>query len=106
MRVKVELHPDVQAWLLQHRHDPQLVDSFYRRLHWVSEEPIARSEATSDPSLSRYMLRFLKFGENDEYIAIFQYDIGQNRVRVLECRRLKPARRPPKAGPGDPGRPP
>ena len=102
---KVELHPDVVAWLVRHRHDHRLVDSFYRQLHRVGEEPIGRSEAVSEPGLSRYMLRFFRFGENDEHIAIFQYDIGRNRIRVLECRSLKPARRP-KAGPSDPERPP
>ncbi|MCK4660160.1 MAG: hypothetical protein KAV82_11615 [Phycisphaerae bacterium] len=92
MRIKVELHPDVEAWLLQRRHDWRLIDSFYRRLQTLSCEPISNSEAVSDPRLSRYMLRFSRFGGNDEYAAIFQYDIGRNRIRVLECRKLKPMR--------------
>jgi hypothetical protein len=105
MRIKVELHPDVQAWLWQHRHDRRLVDSFYRQLRWVCEDPLNRSEPTYDPSLSRYMLRFLGFGEKDDYIAIFQFDPARDLMRVLECRRLKPARRS-EGGPSDRGEPP
>ncbi|MFH0983019.1 MAG: hypothetical protein V2A79_15985 [Planctomycetota bacterium] len=97
MRIKVELHPDVVAWLHQHRHDQRLIDLFYRRLHALCDEPrtlIANSEAVSDPSLSRYMLRFFRFGENKDYVAVFKPDVGRSRIRVLGCRGRRPVRRP------------
>jgi len=105
MRIKVELHRDVVAWLFERRRQDRLIDSFYRQLEKVSTEPITNSEAVADPGLSRYMLRFFTFGGSNEYIAVFQYNVGKDRMRVLKCRRLKPARRP-SSGPSEPGEPP
>lgn len=42
------------------------------------------------------MLRFFRFGANK---AIFELDLSRDRIRVLECRKLKPVQRPP--GPGN-----
>jgi hypothetical protein len=90
MPIKVELHPDV-VWFLKHRCRPDDVDAFCKALDGVRIKPIAHSEATADPRLSQYMLRFFRFGVN---IAIFEFDPGKNRIRVLECRRLPAKGRP------------
>jgi len=85
MRYKVELHPDV-VWFVRKRCTPEEQAAFYSQLEAIRLEPIKNSEATSDPSLSRYMLRFFRFGTN---IAIFQFDPGRDRIRVRECRRIQ-----------------
>jgi hypothetical protein len=60
-------------------------DEFFRMLRKIRSEPIGNSEAISDPRLSRYMLRFFRFGNN---IAIFQYRPAEDLIKVLECRKL------------------
>lgn len=92
MDIAVELYPEVEAWLRQQR-DNDLIDSFYRRLNVPQKEPLKCSEAVSDPTLSRYMLRLFAFGKRGDYLAVFRYDLGKSRIRVLECRRLKPPQR-------------
>ncbi len=82
MRIKVELHRDV-VWYIRHRCNRDEARSFYQQLDKVRREPITNSEAIADPKVSRYMLRFFRFRQN---IAVFEYDIGRDHIRVLECR--------------------
>ena len=79
------MHRDV-VWLIRRHCTDQEVDAFYDGLEKLQREPIENSEATRDPRLSRYMLRFFRFGRN---IAVFEYDPGKNRIRVLQCRKLR-----------------
>ena len=94
MNIKMELHPDV-AWYVRHRCNQDEQTEFFRQLELIHAEPIRHSEATVDARLSRYVLRFFRFGDN---IAIFEFDARHSRVRVLECRRLLSGKRP-RAGP-------
>lgn len=101
MHVKVELHRDV-VWFVRRRCNDDEVKAFYEQLERVRTDPIENSEATVDPDLSRYMLRFFRFKEN---IAVFEFDPGRDRVVIRQCRRLrgKPKRRgDPKEGPQSP----
>ena len=98
MRFKVELHRDV-VWDIRHRWSDDEVKAFYEQLDRVRADPIENSEAIADPKLSRYMLRFFRFAGN---LAIFEFDPGRERVRILECRRLRirpRARGDPNEGP-------
>ena len=88
MRFKVELYPDL-ARDLRYRWPPDEVEAFYSRLNEVLEDPIEQSEAISEPSLSRYMLRFFRFGAQTEKIAIFGLDATIAKIRVVKCRPLK-----------------
>lgn len=80
-------------------------DSFVSCLERVRRAPIRNSEASHDPGCSDYMLRFFRFGSGERWIAVFELDIGQNLIKVLECRLLRPRRRPGngQSGRGDPG---
>lgn len=84
----MELHPDV-VWFIKHRCNRDEVDAFYRQLEALRREPIRNSEAIAEPRLSRYMLRFFRFTTS---LAVFHYDAAKDRIRVLECRRVKPSR--------------
>jgi len=86
MRIKVELHKDV-VWYIRHRCNREEAESFYERLEKVRLEPITNSQAISDPKVGRYMLRFFRFLRN---IAVFEYDIARDHIRVLECRKPLP----------------
>jgi hypothetical protein len=86
MRSKVELHRDV-VWFIRHQCNADEADAFYRELDRLRSDPIECSEALADPKLSRYMLRFFRFGQN---LAIFEYNAAKDRARVLECRRIPP----------------
>ncbi len=98
MRIKVELHQAV--WnCLQDRLTPAERESFSARLEDVRRAPIRNSEASHDPRRGPYMLRFFRFGAAERWIAIIEYDIARARIKVLECRLLRP-RRP---GPGSSG---
>ena len=90
MRIKVELDPEV-VWFIGHRCGRDEVDAFYEALHRIRTQPIQNSEAVADPQVSRYILRFFRFGAN---IALFEYAPAKDRIRVLECRRVTPRRRP------------
>ena len=94
MILSLELHPDV-AYFIEHRCNQEEQTEFFRQLGLIRTEPIRHSEATMAPGLSRYVLRFFRFGDN---IAIFEFDAGRARVRVLECRRSL-SRRQPGRGP-------
>ena len=96
MRIKVELHRDVVRFLRHDCDDDERL-AFCRQLETVRSAPIENSECLRDPRLSRYMLRFFRFGQN---MAVFKYDAGQDRIRVLECREIRPGRRKPKPGNG------
>ena len=89
MRFKVELHRDV-VWFVRHRCNAAEREAFYRTLHLVRSNPvdaIEHSEPISDPAISRYILRFFRFSG---CLAIFKLNVGKNRIRVLECRRVPP----------------
>ena len=90
MWFKVELRKDV-VWFLKHRCTDAEVTAFYEALQRLRDDPIENSQAVSDRRVSRYMLRFFRFGLNG--IAIFQLDHAKDRIRVVECRRLPPRRR-------------
>ncbi len=96
MRFKVELHAEV-VWFIRHCCNKEEVDAFYEQLERLRAQPIENSEPMADPDLSRYMLRFFRFRRN---LALFEYDPGKDRIRVLECRRIPP-RRGPKRNAGD-----
>jgi len=97
MRVKVELHKDVVRYVRRSCNDDE-VAAFYEQLERLRTDPIDDSEPTTDPRLSKYMLRFFRIGNN---LAIFEYDPARNRIRVLECRRI-PARRARRENAADP----
>ena len=89
MRIKVELHKNVVRYI-RHECTEEEQGAFFGELERLRSDPVTlieNSEAIADPELARYMLRFFRFGEN---IAIFEYDIGKNRIRVLECRKPRP----------------
>ncbi|MCK4341498.1 MAG: hypothetical protein KAY37_07240 [Phycisphaerae bacterium] len=97
MRIEVELRDNV--WTdLRNRFTTTDRESFVTKLELIRREPIKHSEAARDPDLSEYMLRFFRFGTNDRWIAMFEYDIARNRIKVLECRLLKPRKRLPRLG--------
>lgn len=89
MRIKVELHKNVVRYI-RHECTEEQQGAFYGELERLRSDPVALiedSEAIADPKRSRYMLRFFRFGEN---IAVFEYDTGKDRIRVLECREPRP----------------
>jgi hypothetical protein len=94
MRIKVELHEDV-VWFVKRRCTPDEAAAFYARLEDIRREPISNSESIADPTVSEFMLRFFRFGRN---IAIFEYDIWNAQIRVLECQKPKPTRKPRSPG--------
>ncbi len=96
MRCKVELRPDVQWFLRMRRRNKDEIDAFYDLLERIRTDPIGNSEARSGPRLSRYMLRFARFGGN---LAIFEFDPAHERIRVLECRPIVQRRVEPQAPP-------
>jgi hypothetical protein len=85
MRIKVELHSDA-VWYVRHRCNREEAAAFYDGLERIRVEPITHSEPTVRPERSRYMLRFFRFRGK---IAVFEYDIGRNLIRVLECETSK-----------------
>ena len=78
MRVKVELHSRVDLFVRKSCTKVEQ-NEFYRMLEALRTNPISESEAMADPLLSRYMLRFFRFGPN---LAIFEWDAGCNRMGV------------------------
>ncbi len=88
MRVKVELHPDVYAYLAGL--SPAERDDFVARLNQVRERPIKTSERHSDVSISPYVLRRFEFGLGVAKVAIFEFDAFEGRMRVLKCRPRRP----------------
>ena len=90
MRIKVELHPEV-VWYLENRCNAEEVDEFYRQLARVRAAPITNSEAIAKPRLSRYILRFFRFGSN---IAVFGFSRSRDTIKVCECYKRLPRRSP------------
>jgi hypothetical protein len=86
MPIKVELHSDIVRFVRHECSDAE-VDEFYAGLERIRRDPLA-SEAIADPRLSRYMLRFFRFGS---CVAIFRYDPGRETIKVLECRKVRPS---------------
>lgn len=95
MRIKVDMHKEVARYLRRECREEERT-AFYRELDRVREDPIGNSDPTRDPKISRYMLRFFRFDGN---MAIFRLSRLGDRIRVLQCRRLK--RRPRQGGPQD-----
>jgi len=89
VRIKVELHPRVDRFI-RHRCSAEEQDAFYRALERIRSAPIRHSEAIADAQLSRYMLRFFRFGSN---LAIFSVNRARDVIRVCECRKCPPQRR-------------
>ncbi len=83
MRIKVELHKEVIRYLRRECDDEER-RAFYYELRRVEEDAIGNSEAISDPTLSRYILRFFRFEGN---IAIFQTNRARDRLKVERCQR-------------------
>jgi hypothetical protein len=100
MLLKARLHDDVH-WHLRHNCSQHEVESFVRQLNLVRQRPLENSEPIDDPELSRYKLRFFRFGNN---IAVFQYDMTADRIYVLKCRRVRPQRK--RRRESDPAEPP
>ena len=90
MRIKVELHPDV-VWFIRHRCTADEADAFYERLEAIRTAPIGKSDHITVAGLRAHELRFFRFGT---IIAVFEYDPARNRIRVLQCRKQRPLRRP------------
>jgi hypothetical protein len=91
MAIKVELASRVWSYL-RDRFTTAERDAFVERLGEIRREPIKKSEPSREPSLSKYLLRFFRFGSGDRWMAVFEYDIARDRIRVLECRLLRPRR--------------
>jgi hypothetical protein len=99
MPIEVEYSRDVFRFLEKHC-TPEERAEFYVRVDAVKAEPIKNSDPCIEPELSRYMLRFFRFGLNK---AIFKLDAFRNRIRVVECRRISLSSRHPRPRmPGDP----
>lgn len=90
MPSRVELHVDASAELARFSLADQ--DDFWRRLAWVSERPLRRSEALQEPALSAYTLRAFEFGVGVAKTAVFEYRPVDNRIRVIRCRIARPRR--------------
>lgn len=89
MRFEVELHPDLARILKSYRWPPEEVEAFFARLNEVCDDPIGQSEHVSEPDISRYILRFFRFGVRAEKIAIFGLDSLKAKIRVIKCRPLR-----------------
>jgi hypothetical protein len=92
MRTKVELHPDVVKYV---RGLPESErDDFVKNLRHVRQKPIERSTAHIERKIRGHMLRRFEFGrdKNKQRIAIFEYDMVFNLMRMLHCRFIDPAR--------------
>lgn len=85
MSFRVELHPDV-SYFLDGLCSAQERTAFRDMCRRIADDPIRHSEPTTEPKLSRYMVRFAQFGSN---IAIFGFDRARKKVRIRQCRRLK-----------------
>ena len=97
MLIKVELHQDVVRFVRLDCNEQER-SAFYEMLDRLRREPIKHSEHTSDPRMSRYMLRFSRFGTN---IAIFQYNLAEKRIRIVTCHKAPPRRSPEAKPMGD-----
>lgn len=91
MRFKVELHPEVIDFVRHRCKENERVE-FFAVCDRIAENPIKHSEPTTDPKLSRYPLRFARFGD---YIAIFDFDRSRQWIRVRQCRRLRKPEKTP-----------
>lgn len=99
MSIEVEFSRDVFRFL-EKQCSPEERLEFYARIDAIRLEPIKNSDPCIEPELSRYMLRFFRFGLNK---AIFSLDAFRNRIRVVECRRIRLSSRLPRSPkPGDP----
>jgi hypothetical protein len=81
----VGLHRNV-GWFLRRCCNQAEMTAFHIALRQVRNDPVSCSEALVDRRLSRYMLRFFRFGDN---MGVFKLDAARNRILVLECRRFR-----------------
>lgn len=101
MRIKVELHRQVVRFV-RHDANEDEANAFHEALHRLAADPVAlieNSEPLNCPGVSRYMLRFFRFGR---CIAIFETNRARDRIRVRECQRIPPKRRGKQARGSDP----
>lgn len=84
MRFKVELHPDVQRFIQRCTSDER--QQFRAMLQRISEDPIQHSTSSTNPKLSRYVVRFGRFGP---YVAIFGFDRARETIRIRQCQRAQ-----------------
>ncbi|MCH7592340.1 MAG: hypothetical protein IH989_06140 [Planctomycetes bacterium] len=101
MRIKVELHREVVGFV-RHDADESEIKAFYEALDRLAADPVAlieNSEPVRRPGVSRYMLRFFRFGR---CIAIFETNRARDRIRVRECQRIPPKRREAQGRGSDP----
>jgi hypothetical protein len=90
MRFKVELRKEVVQYLRRECHDAERRE-FYQRLEAFRSDPLTDTEPTVDVRLSRYVLRFFRFGR---HLAVFQWDAARELIVVRECRRPRVGRPP------------
>ncbi len=92
MRIKVELRPEVRRFL--RTVTPNVRGTFFEKLHWVCEDPIVRSFAYHDPTVSKYMVRYFRFSN---HVALFGYLAARDEIKVIECRFRDPVNDPHQA---------
>jgi len=93
MPFKVELARKVAAFPRTLASDERI--AFVLKVNQVAREPIKYSEPLRDPRLSPYVLRFFRFGRDERWIAAFDLDVPQNRLRIVECRLIRGKPRSP-----------
>lgn len=101
MRIKVELHREV-VHFVRHEADDGEIKAFYEALDRLAADAVAlieHSEPVRRPGISRYMLRFFRFGR---CIAIFETNRARDRIRVRLCERVPPKRRRRRSRGSDP----
>lgn len=86
MFIEVEIHRNV-LFFLKYECSSEERAAFNECLGRVRGDLIGLSEAITDPTLSRYMLRFFRFAR---CIAIFETNRARDRIRVRKCQRLLP----------------
>ena len=84
MRFRVELQLSVR-WFLKRECSADDRLAFDRMLEKLCDDPIGNSEPYRDPELSRYMLRFFRFGD---CLGVFGFLPAKDLILVVECRRL------------------
>lgn len=85
MRFKVELHPDVDRFVW-HQCTADERSQFREMCRRISEDPIHHSNLATNPKLSRYVVRFARFGS---CIALFGFDRARQKIRIRQCQRAK-----------------
>ncbi len=84
MRFGVELQPSVRSFLRRECSAEERL-AFDGMIEKLCDDPIGNSEPYRDPELSRYMLRFFRFGE---CLGVFGLVPAKDLILVVECRRF------------------